>query len=653
MYRRFTQWIAWISLFLLACCSTHPAPKPATTTASVTPTTAPVAQTPVTQPTTQQFAIATTTITTTAPSPTDSDPKDIIPFLASDDLQGRGIGMPGLDRAADLIVSEFSADGLKPLPGSTDFFQPFDYTTQSTPGAATYLAIGARKLAIGTQYLPMRFSLEDKFVGQVVFAGYGVTAPEVGYDDYNGLDVRGKAVIAMRYEPTDAHGQSAITTQPDASGWSDHATFSAKAKNAADHGAVALLVVNPPDSQPDLLVPFRETAGASATIPVYQIHQSVADLILSVASAPTLKTLRDEIDSSFKPHSFAMSRPILSGEVQIDSQLTHLKNVAAVLPGQGPHADEYVVVGAHYDHLGLGQFGGMFGPVGSIYHGADDNASGTATILEVASRMAAGPPPDRSIIFICFTAEEEGLIGSEYFVKHPPVPLNKIVAMVNLDMVGRIRNQTLNIGGQGTAKDFDAVLAQADSDSPLKLKSIGRGGMGPSDHMSFALRRIPVLFFFSGIHADYHRPTDTADKVNYEGIDEVADFTQKVITGLTKMPRDPYIVDADKDSMHLFGVNMYGNVPTRRVILGVIPDYAAADSRVGVLISGTTPGTPAEAAGLREGDLLVQFGPTKLENLMDLTEALAHSKPGDRISLKILRGNQSLSFDITLAERKG
>jgi hypothetical protein len=613
---------------------------------------APATRVPVTKPAEPQVAIANSA-PTSGPSPTDSDPKDIVPFLASDELQGRGVGTAGLDRAADFIASEFAADGLQNLAGFTDYFQRFDYTTQTKPGSATYLAIGSQKLKLNTDYLPMRFSLEQAFHGAVAFVGYGVTAPEVGYDDYDGIDVRGKAVLAMRYEPTNAHGQSALDAHGEASGWSDHATFGTKAKNAADHGAAALLLVNPPDSEPDLLTPFHGGYGESATIPVYQIKQSVADQILAANSEPSLKTLRDQIDSSFKPHAISLNNSDISGEVQIESQIAHIKNVVAVLPGKGPHADEYIIVGAHYDHLGLGQYGHMFGPVGSIYHGADDNASGTATILELAARLSREPAPARSILFICFTAEEEGIIGSEYFVKHPPVPLEKIVAMVNLDMVGRVHDQTLDIGGQGTAKDFDAILAQADLDSPLKLKSVGRGGMGPSDHMAFAQRRIPVLFFWSGIHVDYHRPTDTADKINYEGIAEIADFTAKVIGGLTQMPHDPYIVQADKDSMHLFGAPMFGEGPIRRVVLGVLPDYAAADSKVGVLIAGTTPGTPAEAAGLREGDLLIQFNKTKLENLMDLTEALARSKPGDRISLKILRGMQQLTFDITLAERKG
>ncbi len=615
------------------------------------------------------------------PAASDSDPKDTLPYLASDELQGRGLGLPGLDRAAEFIAREFAADGLQPLPGQADFFQSFDYTTQASPGPATEIAIGGKKLNLDTDYLPMRFSAAGKFSGTAVFVGYGVSAPEAGYDDYAGMDVKGKVVIAMRYEPMNENGQSRLAPRDDASGWSEHATFSAKAKTAAEHGAAALLLVNPPDSEPDLLLPFSGAFAAPATIPVLQIKQAVADELLNTGGTPdrqelrkevldslkthpdgplvneqwvpNLKALRDQINASFRPRSISLFSPIVSGTVQIESLTAHVKNVMAVLPGAGPHADEFVVVGAHYDHLGLGTLGHMFGPAGSIYHGADDNASGTATVLELASRFAHALPPARSIIFICFTAEEEGLIGSDYFVKHSPVPLEKMVAMVNLDMVGRIRDQALYIGGQGTAADFDAVLGHADMDSPLRLKSIGRGGLGPSDHMSFARRHVPVMFFFSGIHADYHRPTDTAEKINYEGIGEVADFTAKVIDGLTKMPHDAYVLEADKDSMHLFGSPDFNPGGGKRVILGVIPDYGSQDSRVGVLISGTTPGTPAAAAGMIGGDLLVQFGNQKLENLMDLSEALAKGKPGEKVTVKIIRGNQTLLFDVTLMERKG
>jgi len=591
------------------------------------------------------------------------------------------VGLPGLERAAQFIAGEFAADGLRPLPGEADFFQAFDYTMQASPGPATEMGIGPKRLMLDTDYLPMRFSAAGKFSGTAVFVGYGVSAPEAGYDDYAGVDVLGKVVLAMRYEPMDERGHSRLAPRGDASGWSEHATFSAKARSAAEHGAAALLLVNPPDSDPDLLMPFSGAFAAPAAIPVLQIKQAVADELLSAGGTPDeralreevlkslrhtadapvvndrwvpdLKSLRDQINASFKPRSIVLFSPVVSGTVQIESLTARVKNVMAVLPGAGPHADEFVVIGAHYDHLGLGTPGHLFGPSGSIYHGADDNASGTATVLELARRFAHAPPPPRSIIFICFTAEEEGLIGSEYFVKHSPVPLEKMAAMVNLDMVGRIRDQTLYVGGQGTAADFDAILGHAGMDSPLRLKSIGRGGMGPSDHMSFARRRVPVMFFFSGIHLDYHRPTDVAKKINYQGIEAVADFTEKVIDGLTRMPHEPYLVEADKDSMHLFGSPNFGPGVERRVILGVIPEYASQESRVGVLISGTTPGTPAAAAGMLGGDLLVQFGNQKLENLMDLSEALARSKPGDKVTVKIIRGSRALSFDVILAERKG
>lgn len=634
MPARWFRLTALLAACVLSACASRPVAKSAS---AVSPATKPALA-----------ALPTTTL-----SPQDSDPKDTLPYLASDELQGRGLGLPGLDRAADFIAAEFTAAGLHPLPGQPDFFQPFDYTTQAGPGPATSLTFGAQPLSLDADYLPMRFSGETNFSAPVAFVGYGVSVPEAGYDDYDGIDVKGKVVIAMRYEPMDSRGHSHLAPRGDVSGWSEHATFSAKTKAAADHGAIALLLVNPPDSEPDLLLPFSGTNANPAKIAVFQIKQHTADQFLLAAGNQNLKALRDQINASFRPGSQLLTGETISGSVQIETLTAHIKNVAAVLPGTGPSAGEFVVVGAHYDHLGLGKVGHMFGPAGSIYHGADDNASGTAAVLELATRLSRGPPLSRSIIFICFTAEEEGLIGSDYFVKHPPVPLDKIVAMVNLDMVGRVRAQTLYVGGQGTAKDFDSVLGQADLDSPLKLRSIGRGGLGPSDHMSFAVRRIPVLFFFSGLHADYHRPSDTSDKVNYEGIDEVADFTAKVISGLTNMPRDPYIVEADKDSMHLFGSPDFGSEPHRRVILGIIPDYSSQESRVGVLISGTTPGTPAQAAGLREGDLLVQFGQQKLENLMDLTQALANSKPGDHVSIKVIRGTQTLSFDVTLAERSG
>ena len=281
----------------LAACASHTTPPPA----------------PATEPTTR--SAPSTDISTAAPLPTDSDPKDTLPYLASDQLQGRGVGLPGLDSAAQFIAAEFAADGLRPLPGQEDFFQPFDYTTQSGPGPKTALAIGSQKLALDTDYLPMRFSIEERFAGPVAFVGYGVSAPEAGYDDYDQIDVKGKVVVAMRYEPMDARSRSRLAppappSTPDLSGWSNHATFAAKAKAAADHGAAALLLVNPPDSEPDFLIPFSGTFSSPSTIPVLQIKQAVANRLLTAAGGADLKTLRSQIDASFKPRSIELrTRP--------------------------------------------------------------------------------------------------------------------------------------------------------------------------------------------------------------------------------------------------------------------------------------------------------------------------------------------------------
>jgi hypothetical protein len=590
--------------------------------------------------------------TSAEPSPTTTDPKTIIDYLASDDLEGRGIGMPGLDLAAKFISDEFTADGLRPLPGQKDFFQPFTYTAGFSVKPDTMLTIGDHPYSLSQDFTPISLSLESKFSGPVAFVGYGVSDPDDKYDDYAGIDVKGKVVLAMRYEPADKDGKSRLAKPADEAPWSQHAWFSEKARVAADHGAVALLVVTPVSAGMDVLPPLGAIPNEGGPIPVIQIRRNVADAILKQAGAGDLQSQQSAIDLNFRAQSIELKDITAAGNVEFDRDTVSVKNVIGYLPGQGPHADEFVVIGAHYDHLGKGQHGHQFGPVGSIYHGADDNASGTATVLELASRFANGPAPDRSIVFMSFTAEEEGLIGSKQFVNHPLIPLDKIVAMVNLDMVGRVKDQTLFMGGQGTAKDLDAIVQTAGQHSKLALKSIGSGGLGPSDHMSFALKRIPVLFFFSGLHADYHRPTDTADKVNYTGIQEVADLTFDVVQSLTKMPKEDYIVEADKDSMTIFGASAASTQPVRKVLLGVIPDYNSEDSHVGVLIAGTTPGSPAEAAGLQAGDLIVQFGDTKLQNLTDLSVVLGHAEPGQKIAIQVLRGKAKMNLEVTLAERK-
>jgi hypothetical protein len=271
-------------------------------------------------------------------------------------------------------------------------------------------------------------------------------------------------------------------------------------------------------------------------------------------------------------------------------------------------------------------------------------------MLAVAEHYAKSKQrPRRSVVFVAFTAEESGLIGSRHFVDHPPIPLEKVVAMLNLDMVGRVTNEELSIGGYGTAPSFEKFMKEADAASPLKVKSLGKSGYGPSDHLSFASKKIPVLFFFSGLHRDYHRPTDDADKINYDGMQQVVDLAVDMTDRLIAMPKEAYVDAADAGGMTTIG-SPSGGI---RATLGIIPVYGGDENVKGCEIDGATPGSPAAAAGLKDGDVIRKWNDTDVANLMDLTEALRKGKPGDKVKLKVLRAKETIDVEATLAERKG
>ncbi len=577
------------------------------------------------------------------------NPRDTVPFLASDELAGRAPGTPGLVEAGDFLAGEFRRIGLQPLPELGGYFQPFTMHLNTTVAPGTSLLIDDKSLIPGTDFSPLSFTAQGPFRGGLVFAGFGITRQAGDYDDFSGIDAAGKVVMAMRREPRDSAGHSRFAG-PNRQ-WSDDALFGTKAKNAAAHGAVALLVVSPPSTGgSDEVMPFfDDSSNTTASIPVLQISRRVANLLLTMRGADDLETLQRTIDSTGQPHSLDFPQTEISGDVTLTQSSAQVRNIVGYLPGTGPHADEYVIVGAHYDHLGTGQLGHMLGAVGQIYHGADDNASGDAAVLELAQKLAQAGPLPRTVVFALFTAEEEGLIGSDWFVKHPPLPLNKVVAMLNLDMVGRLRDDNLLVGGWGTAGAFDSIVKQAVAGTPLKIQSFEKGGLGPSDHMSFALQKIPVLFFFTGLHADYHRPTDTADKINYDGIDDVVTVCQHVVESMATMPRQEY--QSTDDARSTMSVTL-GRGETRRAALGVVPDFGSADSTVGVPISGVGPGSAADAAGLKAGDVLTRFNDHALTNLQDLSDALSQANPGDKVKLVIRRDGQPLTISAVLGQRK-
>jgi hypothetical protein len=600
------------------------------------------------------------------------DVKASVYYLASDELEGRGIGTAGIDKAADFIADNFRKLGLKPPPGQQDYFQHFKFTTATRPGDDTTLAFksgddDATTYDLDKQYTPLSFSGEKQFDARIVFVGYSISSKQRRYDDFAGVDVKGKVALALRYEPHDNQGYSRFTGTEE---YSRDATLARKADAAAEAGAVALVIVNPPafHEENDPLMPFAaQYRGEQSKIPILQVRRKLVDQWLGAAGVEDdLRALQRKIDNSGEPASFALPEKVrLSGNVSVQRVQKDVKNVVAMLPGRGPLANEYVVVGAHYDHLGKGGPGSLAPGVRAIHNGADDNASGTSAMLKLADHYAHAEVSGRSMIFCAFTAEEVGLVGSQHFVSHPPVPLSQLAYMVNLDMVGRVRNDILYVGGHGTAPVLDKAIAKADEKSPLRFKSFGRGGFGPSDHMSFAMKRIPVLFFYTGNHRDYHTPTDDAEKVNYKGIEQVVAFATDVIDTLLAAPREQYVEAADANSMfngpgasdpaasspHGAGTprSASGGI---RVTLGVVPDYAPEEDVKGLRISGTTPGSPAANAGLKEGDVLVQINDDKVGSIYDLTDILARGKPGQKVKIAVIRDGKRVETQTTLAERK-
>jgi hypothetical protein len=584
--------------------------------------------------------------------PTARQPESIlrptVEYLADDARDGRGVGTPGLDASAQFIADRFARIGVRPLPGFGGYFQPFEMTAGIAPAPTTSLRTEDDAFGVETDFLPLGLSAQREFHGGVVFAGYGVVDPSKGYDDYAGVDVNGKVVLVLRYEPVNDAGDSALT----GGAWSPRATFGAKAKLAATNGAVALLTVTGPlnagDKNLQPLVPAGE-----APIPVLQVTQEAAEKLLRRGGLDDLKTLQSAINSQLKPHSRPLADVTLAGAVAFRKITAAVKNVVGYLPGQ---TDEYVLVGAHYDHLGRGTVGHAFGSRGQVHNGADDNASGTAVVLELARQLSHARRPPRGILFALFTAEEEGLIGSDYFVKHSPVPLTKVVAMLNLDMVGRVKNDKLLVGGSGTAESFKPMLERADETSPLALSYIGRGGLGPSDHQSFGSRKIPVLFFFSGLHPDYHRPTDDADKINYPALADVVDLSRDVVRHMASAPRPSYVGRFDAEPALFDRRSTTSTTPTtdpaRRASLGVVPDYGTDESQSGVRIVGVTAGSAAEVAGLKDGDVITHAGDMRIANLYDLTEFLNRSTPGDKVKISVTRGGTRIDLDATLKARQ-
>ncbi len=584
---------------------------------------------------------------------------DHIKFLASPELKGRATGSPELEKAGRYIVDRFRADGLQPVAGSAGFLQPFPVTTSAKLGRANRFEVSAgadsQDLQVEKEFLPVNFSSSGRVSGAVVFAGYGITAPEYSYDDYAGLDVKGKIVIVLAHEPQEYDENSVFAGKS----YTDHSQYYSKASNARSHGARAVVLVkdrlNHKQDKEDLDKFGSINGPADAAIPVVEVRDDIAQQWFR-ASGKDLEQLQGAIDGDLKPRSFELKGVEIRENVDVERAVKTVNNVVGYLAGQ---TDEYVIVGAHYDHLGLGeQFSMAPSLAGTVHPGADDNASGTAGVLELAhyfaSRYAAGQPkPKRGILFITFAGEELGLLGSGYYANHPEMPLSKAVTMINLDMIGRPRDGKIFVGGAGTGSTLRASLDSLTAQSRLKVDYSDNSGYGSSDHTSFTTKQVPVLFFFSGLHGDYHKPSDTWDKIDTAGAVQVLQLVAEIATRLETDAERPQFIrvqpKADPHSGTVSGISSSsggGYGPN----FGSIPDFA--EPPTGVRFADVKEGSPAAVAGLKAGDILIKFGDKDIGNLYDFTYALRAHKAGDEVVVEVLRNDRKLTVTVKLTERK-
>jgi hypothetical protein len=567
-----------------------------------------------------------------------------VKFLASPELKGRGAGSAGLERAADYIAGEFRKYGLKPAGASGAYFQPFTVTTGAKPGAGNRLAVHdsgrTSALQLKEDYIPLSFSANGGAKAGIVFAGYGITANEYQYDDFAGIDVKDKVVLVLRYEPKRFRKDAAGPERAD----THHAYLVSKAINARNHGAKAMVLVNGAGPE-DTLIRFGSVAGPeNAGILIVQSKNSVVDRWLAAAGT-SLSKLQKQIEE--KPASFVLPESLqIELEIDIQRERAQVKNVLGYLPGK---TSEYVVIGAHYDHLGLGNQDSLApSQIGTVHPGADDNASGTAGLLELARVFSAQHGElRRGLLFAAFAGEEIGLLGSSEWVKAPTLPLGDAVAMINMDMIGRVSKSKLYIGGTGTGSTFEPLLKETAGKYPFQI-DYSADGYSSSDHTSFVAKGIPVLFFFSGLHSDYHKPSDTWDRIEGPAAAKVVSLIAEVTGRLLAAGERPQFkkVEMAAHGGPVPGGSGGGYGP----YFGSIPDFAPVEN--GVKFSDVRAGSPADKAGLRGGDILVQFGGKPIKNLYDFTFALRSSKVGDTVEVKVLRGGQEHTAKVTLEQRR-
>lgn len=571
------------------------------------------------------------------------DVRTHVSALASEEMGGRLTGTDGARKAADYITAELERLGALPLPGQDAFTVPFEFTA-GVEDTGSSLALGDYS-ASPESVRGLAFSEVAAVEGDVVFAGYGITVPEsqdFGYDSYFGLDVEDKIVLVLRYFPEDTSADVKTIL-------ARYSGLRYKALNARERGAKGLLIVTGPRSPNagELAALTFDTAASGSGIVAASIAGDVAEQLFDHVDGKTLEQAQADLDTA-NPHVTGFEiRTSLRLDVQLEREMGTGYNVAGYFPANadGAFNDRFVLLGAHYDHLGTGRQGNSLArtdEAGEIHGGADDNASGVAAVLEVAERLKSRPRRSH-VAFGFWSGEEMGLLGSSAFVANDVIDTDKLTAYVNFDMVGRMRDNKLVLQAVGSSDVWPRLIEQTNVPVGFDVQTSDDPYL-PTDVMSFNQAEIPSVNFFTGTHQEYHRPADRVELINFEDLERVVQFGALLSHKLANLDEAPGFIKVART------VQEGGSRDTVRAFTGTIPDYAVEVE--GLLLSGVIEGGPAEEAGLRGGDVIVEFAGQTVTNIYDYMYALEVVKIDEPIDVVYLRDGEKIETTLTPRARK-